>query len=97
MKVIQVIIKEFKKLKDINVILDGQNVWVRAENGVGKSTFMQAIELALGSKNAIPPDATGEITVLVDKNGVEYELKVKFKDGKPVITVCGEGLKNNSK
>jgi hypothetical protein len=97
MKVKQVIIKEFKKLKDIDQTLDGKNVFIRAENGVGKSTFMQFINIALGSKESVPPEATGEGLVLVDKNGVDYELKVKFKDGKSIITVCGEGLKDNSK
>lgn len=97
MKVQRVIINEFKKLRDIDVNLDGKNVFVKAENGVGKSTFMQFIEIALGSKAAVPPDAKGEGVVLVDKNGVDYELKVKFKDGKSVITVSGEGLKDNSK
>jgi hypothetical protein len=58
---------------------------------------MQFINIALGSKESVPPEATGEGLVLVDKNGVDYELKVKFKDGKSIITVCGEGLKDNSK
>lgn len=97
MKVQRVIINEFKKLKDIDVSLDGKNVFIKAENGVGKSTFMQFIEIALGSKTAVPPDAKGEGLVLIDKNGIDYELKVKFKDGKSIITVCGEGLKDNSK
>ncbi len=97
MKVQKVKIKEFKKLKDIEVNLDGKNVWVKAENGVGKSTFMQFIEIALGSKDNIPPNATGEGYVWADKNGKEYLIKVEFKDGKPKLTISSEGLTDTSK
>ena len=96
MKIQQVKIKEFKKLKDLNLKLDGQNIWIKGENSVGKSTLMQFIEIALGSKN-VPPNAEGEGIVWADDNGKEYIFKVQFKDGKPKVTVECDGLKDNTK
>ena len=60
MKIQRVQIKEFKKLKDLDLKLDGQNIWIKGENSVGKSTLMQFIEISLGSKDAVPPNAEGE-------------------------------------
>lgn len=97
MKIQRVQIKEFKKLKDLDLKLDGQNIWIKGENSVGKSTLMQFIEISLGSKDAVPPNAEGEGIVWADKNGKEYIFRVKFKEGKPQVTVECDGLKDNTK
>lgn len=98
MKIQKIKIKEFKAVKDLEQLISGANIIITGENGLGKSSVMQFIEIALGRTNNIPPDATGEGVVVADKNGNEYMFHVKFKDGKPVITVTGsDGLSDSRK
>lgn len=98
MKIQQVKIKEFKKIKDFEQDFKGQNVLICGENTLGKSTIMQFIEIALGKQTNIPPNAEGEGVVITNKDGKEFTFQVKFKDGKPVVTVITpEGLKDNRK
>lgn len=98
MKIQEVKIKEFKCLKDIEKEIKGNNIVLMGDNGVGKSSFIQFIEIALGKQTNIPPNATGEGEVITDKNGNKYTFTVKFKDGKPVVTVTSpDGLKDARK
>ncbi len=98
MKVEEVKIKEYKVLNDVDFSPNGQNVLIIGENGLGKSTIIQFIEIALGKQTNIPPQAQGEGVVVVNKDGSKYTLKVKIKDGKSVITVITDaGLKDNRK
>ena len=60
MKVQQVKIKEFKALKDINVEVNGHHLLVMGDNGVGKSSFIQLLEIAMGRQNNLPINAKGE-------------------------------------
>jgi DNA repair exonuclease SbcCD ATPase subunit len=89
MKIEKIKIKKFKALKDIEKEVKGKHIILMGENGVGKSSFIQFIELALGKTTNIPPNAEGEGVVITSKDGQEYTFSVKFKDGKPVITVIG--------
>lgn len=98
MKIQQVKIKDFKVLKNIEEEVNGNHIMLMGENGVGKSSFIQFIEIALGKNTNIPPNATGEGEVITDKNGNKYTFSVKFKDGKPVVTVTSpDGLKDTRK
>ena len=97
MKIQRVKIKEFKKLKDIDLKIDGQNIWIKGENGMGKSTLMQFIEAALGSKNAIPPNTNGSGHVWADKDGKQYVFSLELKDGKTKVVVECDGMKDSSK
>ena len=98
MKIQKVTIKDFKVIKNLEKEINGANIILLGENGVGKSTFMQAIEIALGNQNNIPPNASGDIELIVDKEGKEYKFNVKFKEGKPVITVTTpDGAKDSKK
>lgn len=98
MKIENVTIKEYKILKDIEFAPHGHNVLIIGENGLGKSTICQFIEIALGKSTDIPPGAHGDGVVVVNKDGSKYTLKVKIKDGKSVVTVISEdGLKDNRK
>jgi len=60
MKIKQIKIKDFKAIKEFEADFKGANIIICGENGVGKSSLMQFIEIALGRNNNIPPDATGE-------------------------------------
>lgn len=91
-------IKEFKVLQDFEADFKGANVLLVGDNGVGKSSVMQFIQIALGNTSNIPPNATGEGEVVMDKEGNKYTFFVKFKDGKPQVSVVGpDGLKDTRK
>lgn len=98
MKIKQIKIKDFKAIKDFEADFKCENIIICGENGVGKSSLMQFIEIALGRNNNIPPDATGEGHVIADKDGNEYTFHVKFKDNKPVLTITTpDGLSDSRK
>lgn len=98
MKVEKVVIKEFKILENFEEEIKGNHILVMGDNGVGKSTLIQFMEIALGKQTNIPPMAKGEGVVFVNKDGKVFEFGVKFKDGKPVITVTSpEGLRDTRK
>jgi len=72
MKIKKVKITDFKVLKNIEKEIEGQNVLLIGENGIGKSSFIQFIEIALGKSTNVPENATGNGCVWVDKDGGEY-------------------------
>jgi energy-coupling factor transporter ATP-binding protein EcfA2 len=86
MKTQQVHIKQFKCLKDLNVDVQGKNVILCGDNGVGKSSFLQFIQIALGAKK-IPPSTEAEGYVIVLKDG--REIKFNVKKGKIVMEAPG--------
>lgn len=97
-KIQKIEIKEFKILKDLEHNIDGANIMIVGENGVGKSSLLQFIEIALGKSTNIPADAKGKGVVYVDKGKEKYALKVEIKDGKSVVTIESEGgLKDHRK
>lgn len=98
MKTQEVKIKKFKGLEKFEADFQGRNVLLVGENGVGKSSVMQFIQIACGDTTNIPPDAEGEGHVVMDKDGNKYIFHVKFKDGKPKLTVTApDGMKDNRK
>lgn len=97
-RVLEVIIKDFKKLKDLKSNIEGCNVFLRGPNRVGKSTFMDFIEIALGKSKIVPPNTNIEGQVITDKDGMEYRFDVKIDKGKPKVTVTmPDGSKDTSK
>jgi energy-coupling factor transporter ATP-binding protein EcfA2 len=97
MKIQKVHIKKFKALKDFEADLHGKNILLMGDNGVGKSSTIQFIEIALGKTSNIPKEAEGEGYVVTDKDGKEFKFSVKFKAGKPVIEVECDGMKDTRK
>lgn len=98
MKIEEVKIKEYKVIKDFEALPDGHNMLIIGENGLGKSTIIQFLEIALGKQSNIPPGAEGDGIVVVNKDGSKYTLRVKIKDSKAVVTVITEdGLKDARK
>jgi len=98
MKIEKVNIKEFKVIENFEKEINGNHILIMGENGVGKSSLIQFIEIALGKTKNIPESATGEGEVFVTKDGREFSFKVKFKDNKPVVTVTSpDGLKDTRK
>jgi len=98
MKIQKVKIKKFKVLEDFTADIDGQNILLVADNGRGKSSTLQFIQIALGNTDIIPPNAEGEGEVITTKDGSEYKFHVKFKGGKPQVTVTTpDGLKDDRK
>lgn len=97
MKVQQIIIEKFKVLKDINQDMNGNHILIMGDNGQGKSSIIQFIEIALGSQKNVPPDAAGKGEIIFNKDGQPISFKVDFKDGKPVIKVRGKGISIDNK
>lgn len=92
MKTQLVKINEFKVLKDKEFNFGGNHILVMGDNGVGKSSLLQFIQIALGNQTHIPQNATGSGEVIMEKDGKQIIFKLKFKDGKPIIDVKGEGV-----
>ena len=91
-------IKEFKAIKDFDESFENNIILLKGDNGVGKSSVIQFIEIALGKQKNIPPNATGEGEVIADFRGNQYLFQVAFKDGKPIVTITApDGMKDNKK
>ena len=95
MKVVTVKIKKLKKLADYSADFNGKNVIIAGENGVGKSTLLQAIDIAFGNKKHAPSVKFAEWTVIADRDGNEWKFRVKIKDGKPIVeTFAPDGTRD---
>jgi len=98
-KIQKVVIKDFKVIKDLEQDINGKSVFLIAENGRGKSSFMQAIQIALGNTDVIPDNMTGSAIVDVTKDGEPYTFSFKMgKKGKLELSVTmPNGLKEDNK
>ena len=98
-EVIEVVIKDFKAIKDLKAEVNGCNVFLRGPNGVGKSSFMDFIEIAFGKSSIVPPGTNIEGHVIADKDGNQYRFDVKLDGkGKPrVIVTMPDGNRDTSK
>jgi DNA repair exonuclease SbcCD ATPase subunit len=84
MKVENVKIKNFKGIPSLEVAVEGKNVFAIGRNGVGKTSFLDAIWYALTGDNLPTEPTTGGAkngTVEVDLG--QYVAKVKFSNSKP--------------
>ncbi len=98
MKIETVNIKKFKVLENFEQELAGNNILLLGDNGVGKSSFIEAIEIALGKSNYTLPGVNGKWSVVSTKDGKKYTFHVEVKEGKPVVTIEGpDGLKDKRK
>jgi hypothetical protein len=98
MKLVKVYIQDFKAIKNLEKDINGHNIILLGDNGVGKSSFIQFVEIALGRSTSIPEDAMGEGYIITDKDGGEWKFQVRFKAGKPEITVTSpEGMVDKRK
>lgn len=98
MKTELVKIKKFKCLEDFEQSFNGKHVLIKGDNGVGKSSILQFIRIAIGESDVIPENALGEGEVVFNNNGEKLICKVKIKDGKSKVTVVSEnGMKDDRK
>lgn len=98
MKLVKINIKDFKVVRNLEKEINGHNIILLGDNGRGKSSVIQFIEIALGRQTSIPEKADGEGYIIVDKDGNEWTFKVTFKSGKPVVTVTSpEGIVDTRK
>lgn len=104
MKVQRVTIDHFKNISHLDADLNGMHIYLLGDNAVGKSSFIQAIQCALGSEN-IPDNAIqdgeseGKIEVIAGENGEQYTFFIKLKEnGRHVVEVTApNGLKDHRK
>jgi DNA repair exonuclease SbcCD ATPase subunit len=78
MKVIELVSENFKRL-NAHVVMDGKNVTVEGKNGVGKSSFIDAIWVALTGKD-VP-----EQPIQQGKESAKIAVTVKGDDGSQFI------------
>lgn len=97
MKIVKVQINDFKNLKDFEADINGQNIILLGDNEVGKTSFLQFIEIALGNQKVIPPNINGSGEIITEMNGKEVKFKLDLVDGKPIIKVRGEGISIDNK
>ncbi len=98
MKIKLVDIEKFKVLENLHKEINGNNILLLGDNGVGKSSFIQFIEIALGKSTNIPPDAIGKGYIVADKDGKDWMFKVQMKEGKATVTITSpEGLEDKRK
>lgn len=98
-KIQKVKIQDFKVIKNLEADINGKSVFLLAENGRGKSSFLQAIQIALGNSTVVPENFSGSGVVEVTKDGQPYTFSFKAgKDGKPKLSVTlPNGLKEDKK
>jgi len=94
MKIQKIKIKNFKVINDLEFDLNGQNIILLGDNEVGKSSFIQAIKSALGHLDNMPVNSETEVVVFVNKEGKDVKFNLKVKNGKPVIEVEVDGLRD---
>lgn len=56
MKIIKLTVEGFKRISAVEIEPDGSLVVISGKNGAGKSSILDAIEVALGGKRRFPPD-----------------------------------------
>jgi recombinational DNA repair ATPase RecF len=102
MKITELVSENFKRLH-ARVILDGKSVTVEGKNGVGKSSFIDAVWVALTGKD-VPDEPikkgkdSAKITVTVDGEDGGFVVEKSFiKGGSATLTVKSlNGLKFSS-
>lgn len=104
MKIQSVKYKNFRNVPNIEKEINGRNILLIGDNGVGKSNFIKAILIALGvidaGENPITDgESTGSIQVVTDDKGNQYKFITTFIQGKDpkVEVVCPDGVKQNKK
>lgn len=90
-------IKSFTCLSDFSHDFTGHHVLITGKNAQGKSSILKFIQIALGNTDLISPESDGSGEVWVNKEGKEYHLKVKIKNGKSVVTITGDDGMSDSK
>lgn len=97
MRVIKVHIDDFKNLQNFDADLKGQNIILLGDNEVGKTSFLQFIEIALGNQKVIPPNISGGGHIVVDIEGKPVKFELDLVRGKPIIKVTGQGISIDNK
>lgn len=105
MKIQSVKIKNFRNIIDLEKEINGANIILLADNGLGKSNFIKALEACLGLKERIgvAPITDGEkfgyIEVDMAEGDKRFEFKLEFEEGKdPVLKVKQpDGLSTKTK
>lgn len=81
-------IKHFKDIKDLEnlaLAFNYKDFYLKASNGMGKSSLMDAIKISMGNTSCIPQDKKGRWDIVFNKNGEEINGRVSVSEGKSKI------------
>jgi len=89
MKIVNLKAENFKKLTAVEITPEGNTVIISGKNGAGKSSVLDAIEVALCGGRNIPkqPVKQGEYRASVELNMGEYRVTRKFLGTKSTLVV----------
>lgn len=91
-------IKHFTVLDNFEHDFKNHNWLIIGANGLGKSSILNFIRIALGDTDIIPPKSDGSGEIWVNKQGQTYHLKVDIKNGKSKVIITGDdGLSDTRK
>lgn len=98
MKIQKVKIRNFKKIENLEENINGNNIILLGDNDIGKSSFLQAISIALGMTKNIPPNCNSEIEIEAGEDNEKFIFKTLVKDSKPLFEViAANGMKDRTK
>ncbi len=96
MKIKRIEIHNLKAIKDLEIDLEGKHVMITADNGIGKTSFLQSLYVGLGIKSMAPPvtdgEQEGEVTLLTDE-GYEFHSELDRVKGVTKVSVKIPGEK----
>ena len=88
MKILKLTAENFKKLSAVEITPDGNVVVISGKNAAGKSSVLDAIEVALcGGKMPKKPIKDGEVRAKVEVNMGPYKVTRKFFGTSSTLTV----------
>ena len=92
MKILKLTAENFKKLSAVEITPDGNVVVISGKNGAGKSSVLDAIEVALcGGKMPKMPIKVGEVRAKVEVDMGSYKVTRKFFGASSTLVVQATG------
>ena len=99
MKIVKLTANNFKKLKAVEIVPEGNTVVISGKNGAGKSSVLDAIMAALCGKKACPemPIREGEKSAKVEVDLGDFKVTRTFTQTGGAVSIVGKnGLQTKS-
>lgn len=97
MNVVSLTAENFKRLRAVRIEPDGPSVTVTGRNGQGKSSVLDAIQAALGGKDAVPAEpirkGANSARIILETDTLTVTRKFSGKGGTSIEVTSKAGLK----